>query len=581
MIAHLAPEQLRLHHRSLADTLVTLRNPDPETLAVHYQGAGELGRAAVYSAAAADRAADKLAFDRAARLYQIALELDASMAADQSAMPADQRSDIEIKLGDALAAAGRGGQAAQAYLTAATHRNPQQQLDLRRRAAEQQLRSGQIDAGFETIRSVLAAIGMSLASTPQRALLSMVWQRIKIRLRGLRFVERRADEVAPADLMKIDTCWSVAMGLGIVDNIRGADFQGRHLLLALNAGEPYRIARALSMEVAYAIVPGGRRARERSRRVAEMAQALAERVNHPQALGLVSLTRGTAASLQGDHRLALELCERAEQIFDERCTGVGWELAASHLVFIAVAVLPRRTRSLSRRLPLLLQEARERDDLNAVANLRTRLSYLVSLAADDVPGAKEEVRQGIAVWSRRGFTAQHFFELQAHADIGVYEKAGGEAWAAVERGWQALDDSLLLRVQRIRLESLSFRVRAAIAAAEALPNRKSELLREATRTARHLRAIDAPQSSPLTALALAGIAATEGRRDEAAHYLEGALGKLETSDMRLELAAARRRLGELGRSEMIAESDRWFADHGVRNPEAWTRMLIPGTFSSN
>ena len=88
---------------------------------------------------------------------------------------------------------------------------------------------------------------MSLASTPQRALLSMVWQRLKIRLRGLRFVERRADEVKPADLMKIDTCWSVAMGLGIVDNIRGADFQGRHLLLALDAGEPYRIARALSM----------------------------------------------------------------------------------------------------------------------------------------------------------------------------------------------------------------------------------------------------------------------------------------------------------------------------------------------
>ena len=39
------------------------------------------------------------------------------------------------------------------------------------------------------------------------------------------------------------------MALGIVDNIRGADFQGRHLLLALNAGEPYRIARALCMEV--------------------------------------------------------------------------------------------------------------------------------------------------------------------------------------------------------------------------------------------------------------------------------------------------------------------------------------------
>ena len=136
---------------------------------------------------------------------------------------------------------------------------------------------------------------------------------------------------------------------------------------------------------------------------------------------------------------------------------------------------------MSRRLPLLLQEARERDDLNAVANLRTRLSYLVSLVADDVPGAREEVRQGIAVWSRKGFTAQHFFELQALVDIAVYSDAGAEAWALVERSWGALAGSLLLRVQRIHLESLWFRLRAAIAAAAADATRRAELLRDAER----------------------------------------------------------------------------------------------------
>jgi hypothetical protein len=309
-----------------------------------------------------------------------------------------------------------------------------------------------------------------------------------------------------------------------------------------------------------------------------MAHALAERVNHPQALGLVNLTRGTAAGLEGDYRTSLALCERAEEIFDERCTGVGWELAASHLYSLLALFYLGDLATMSRRLPFLLQEARDRDDLNAVANLRTRLSYLASLAADDVPGAKEEVRQGIAVWSHQGFTAQHFFELQALVEIAVYEDAGADAWAAVERGWDALKRSLLLRVQRIRIESLSFRVRAAIAAAEVDSKRRDELLRDAQRTTAQLRRMDARQAEPRALLAAAGIAATAGRRDEGHRLLAAAVDSLEAADMPLHLAVARRQLGRLRRDGMADDSDRWLIDRGVRNPAAWTRMLVPGRF---
>jgi hypothetical protein len=571
VVAHLAADELRSHHRALASSLAALDDPDPEILAVHFQGAGELVRAAQYSVAAADRAADALAFDRAARLYRLALDLDPSTDRDT------QRS-VQIRLGNALASAGRGGQAAEAYLAAASDSEPRSQLEFHRRAAEQLLRSGQIDAGFDTIRSVLAAIGMKLALSPRRALLSMLLQRLRIRIRGLGFVERPAEHVSPDELVRIDTCWSVAMGLAIVDTIRGADFQARHLLLALNAGEPYRIARALGMEVAYAVAPGGRQARDRSRRLGEMAQALAERVNHPQALGLVSLARGTAAHLSGDWRTAFELCERAERILDERCTGVGWELAATHLYSLLALYYLGELGELSRRLPMLLQEARERDDRNAVANLRTRLSYLASLAHDDVSGAKEEVRQGIALWSRKGFTAQHFFELQALAEIAVYEGAGAEAWAVVERSWDALAGSLLLRVQRIHIESLCFRARAAIAAAAEAPLRRGVLLGHARQAAKKLHSLDAAHAASLATLVEAGIAATEGRLDRAVEYLDLSVGKLEVAEMPMHLFAARRRLGELGRAGKIEEADAWMTAHGVRNPRAWTQMLVPGVF---
>ena len=49
-------------------------------------------------------------------------------------------------------------------------------------------------------------------------------------------------------LQRIDICWSVAPVLGMVDIIRGADFQARCLLMTLDAGEPYRVARALAAE---------------------------------------------------------------------------------------------------------------------------------------------------------------------------------------------------------------------------------------------------------------------------------------------------------------------------------------------
>ena len=47
----------------------------------------------------------------------------------------------------------------------------------------------------------------------------------------------------------------------------------------------------------------------------------------------------------------------------------------------------------------------------------------------------------------------------------------------------------------------------------------------------------------------------------------------------MHLFAARRRLGELGRAGKIEEADTWMITHGVKNPGAWTQMLVPGSFA--
>src|SRR5262249_57054685 len=82
-------------------------------------------------------------------------------------------------------------------------------------------------------------------------------RRFWLRLRGLRFRERDAGQVSAEQLTRVDICWSAAVGLSIVDTVRAADFQTRNLLLALRAGEPYRVARALAWEAAHQANYGG------------------------------------------------------------------------------------------------------------------------------------------------------------------------------------------------------------------------------------------------------------------------------------------------------------------------------------
>src|SRR5439155_11513237 len=92
-------------------------------------------------------------------------------------------------------------------------------VDLQRRAALQYLSSGHVDEGLAALRAVLAAVGLKLCATPRGAFWSLVWQRIRLRLRGLGFRRRAESEVPPQELRALDICLSAGVGLGIVDPI--------------------------------------------------------------------------------------------------------------------------------------------------------------------------------------------------------------------------------------------------------------------------------------------------------------------------------------------------------------------------
>ncbi|HTM19779.1 MAG TPA: AAA family ATPase, partial [Kofleriaceae bacterium] len=133
VVAGMPAEARRAGHLRLARALEASGRSEPDALAVHYREAGEPERAAEHALAAAHHASGAFAFDRAARLYALALEL-------QPEHPRNR--ELRVALGDALANAGRGAEAAVAYLAAVPGTSAAERLDLERRAAEQYLASG-------------------------------------------------------------------------------------------------------------------------------------------------------------------------------------------------------------------------------------------------------------------------------------------------------------------------------------------------------------------------------------------------------------------------------------------------------
>ena len=325
VVASLDSAALRRSHNGLANALTSWGSGDAEILAEHFRGAGRIEHAIRHARTAAANAERMLAFDSAARMYRLLIDVDGG-----------PKWRLYLALGDALANADRGIEAAEAYLRAtsaltltgidtsardtsvrdtgvtdagrpssvapaqsdeATGDDDLQSMtgfeeipaamavECRRRAAEQLCRSGDIDHGLALMRDLMTTLGIYTPPTPRRALFSLLFHRARLYLRGLSYQPKPDDASAellaladPLDpsysvslsvsnaaqrrrYQRIDVCWSAAVSLSAVDRIRGADYATRCLLMALVEGNEERIAVALAFEATHLIARGGWRGR--------------------------------------------------------------------------------------------------------------------------------------------------------------------------------------------------------------------------------------------------------------------------------------------------------------------------------
>ena len=416
LAAQIAPDAVRRIHGLMVQTLVEKRSDDCEALFEHYRGAGDHENASIQAGLAAAKAGTALAFDRAVFFYRHALALTPASSAAHA---------WREGLANALANAGRPAEAGEAYLRAVAGAGHPQRVELQRRGAEQFLIGGHIDRGLDLIRTMLADMGVGVPRSPRAALLSLLWQRARLRWRGLHFVPRRVDEIDADTLLRMDTCWSATTGLLLVDMISALDFSVRHLLMALDAGEPSRIARAMAIEsAARAAYPSGRKL---SQKLVQQSKVLAKGVGHPHAIALSILADGMMATAVGEWKKALTLSEEALAILRDQCVGLTWELTIAQNLVIWALMYLGELGEVSRQVPALLADARSRGNLYLATELCTRSNY-AWLAADDPDEGERVTIESIERWSHKGFHRQHYSAMLARMQTALYRGDAEAAW---------------------------------------------------------------------------------------------------------------------------------------------------------
>jgi eukaryotic-like serine/threonine-protein kinase len=537
----------------------------PDLLAYHLEGADRLTDAALWTERAGDQAARALAFERAADLYRRTLAL--------AAHPREHEVSLRARLGDALANAGRGALAAEAYLAGAALAAGNDALELRRRAAEQLLRSGHIDEGLRVIDDVLREVGLPAVSFRRLPVASLLTQRVLLRVRRWRGPARRPGN--DDDRRRLACCWSAVVGLAMASPLRMAEYQARHLRLALAACEPRRVALGMCFEAVASALTGPPASRAHA--LLDEARGWAARADESLAGAYLALAEGTIAFLCGRWRDALAICDAAERVFRDEHVGVAWEISTANQLSISSLLHMGHIGELRRRAARALDEADRRGDLYAATELRTVVQPFICLMDDREAAARDVLDRAQIGLSQRELTMQHWHHMQSSALVELYAGAPARAVELIDRRLPAVRRAFLLRVCTVHAFTAYVRTSAWLSALAAGTPKPARLRASIVRACDGLDAHAVTRPIPL--LAGAGLAVLRGDLDAAVRGYRDAAAGFDTGDMMMNASCARWRLGELlggdeGRA-LIDQARAALSAEGIVRPDRVVAMLAP------
>lgn len=566
----LDPERARLCHGRLAATLEQAGSADPGVLAHHFRAAGDADKARLWYERAGDQASQGTAFERAAALYRRAIE---------GATGVDARR-VTHKLAQSLASAGRGAEAARAFLSVAAELNADAAVELQQRAAEQFLRAGHVAESLDVFGPLLARTALAFPRTPDSALASLLFRRMRLKLRGIAFQERPASEIPQEELRRIDLCWSLGTGLAGIDLIRSAHYHATSLWLSLESGEPSRVVRALSMEgimKALESAEGVARATE----LARHAEAIAQRVARPDAHGWAAAVRAVVAWGSSRFEDCVRECDEAASLLREGAERNFREIASLQIWFALHSLfLLGDLKRFAERAPAWARDAEARGDRYTLSTVRAYELPLLWAVRDRPEDGRREADAAIEVWPKDCWYHQHWARLRAYCFLDLYEGEGARILDRVEQSRALMKRSLQLRIRTPRFELNYVEGRGALAAAGSsdasarlAPARLRSLVRDRIQ---RLESEDSGLASAYAQALRAGLAALDDPARARAEFSR-ARSTFQALSMPLHVAAADYRISECSGEPSAArqETEQRLADRGVAAPRRFIDLLLP------
>jgi hypothetical protein len=369
------------------------------------------------------------------------------------------------------------------------------------------------------------------------------------------------------------------MGLSMVDTVRGADFQSRGLLKALEVGESARAARALGLECSFLSSQGGKaRARVWSL-LAPMKAACALLPDDPFMSAWSTGTEGIAHYLMGDFADGATLLARSEEGFVEGTTGNAWEIATTRIFRCSIMRYGGRYAELAAMYHRHVPEAERRGDRYTEATI-TRIASIIWLAADATEVCELDLDRRAWNPPEGSYHMQNWYEWRARSELAMYRRAPEAALASFEATWASLKRSKLARVQLTRTEALWMQGRLALAVAEQGKGDRAALCAVALRCAAKLEPEVAAYPAIWARLLRAGVAHLRGEAEaerallheviklSGPAYLSGCAGAAELVLGRL--------LGGAEGEVLVARSRDRFTAEGVVDVERFVSVLAPG-----
>jgi tetratricopeptide (TPR) repeat protein len=540
---------LRELHARIAYALEAAHEPrDPQLLLRNFLLAELPERAARYAEEAALRSEAAHAFDQAAELWRVAL--------DAITRDAEDRRRVLLRLGEALVNAGRGTEAAEHFLAAAEGADRATRLECQRHAAEQLVITGRVVQGIATLESLLSEIGVTWPKTPKGTIVSLLWNQAKLRVRGLGFRERHRREISDATMLELEVLRVAAHSLAMIDAIRGMDFAQRHLRMALRTGHREHVARALLIESMFQATASRH---ERSEQYIQRALEIGADPDDPYVRAVILGARGATAYFSGD-------VVRAAGHFEEciatlrGAPGANWESSSARLFEIFALKYIGDFAAMRAKYEEYKVDARYRGDRYLDSTMR-RAGVLMWLAEDDARGAVRELVRATWVPPAERFHVQHFHELIAWAEIGIYHGVMDDRAQLADR-FARLRSSMLLRIESVRVQTDYTRGRLALTGH--LP------AAEAARSAANLEKDGRnPLARVWSVILRAGMASDP-------ELFATAIGLAEQAGLRATAGALRLRVGELrDDAAMRSAGEGELASLGVRDAKRMAALLAP------